>query len=118
MDNGNRTLGDLLSSHKGVIYIRCSDYSVFKKFLSDAEDEGYRIGGEKPTETNPPWDIMLICNEKKLRYCGWVDHMAFEHSGTVTKIDYKKYAGNETDYYCDERVDFKLHLEVEENSFI
>lgn len=116
MNNENRTIESLLKNHDGLIYVRCSEYSVFKQFLNDAESEGFKIGDRRPTVENVPWDIMLVSEKGRLRYCGWTDHMAFQHSKIAVKIDYKKYIDNESNYYCDESVEYKLSLETVKNS--
>lgn len=114
MNNEKRSIKNLLKNHDGLIYVRCSEYSVFKQFLNDAESEGFKIGDRRPTVENVPWDIMLVSEGGKLRYCGWTDHMAFQHSKLVVKIDYEKYINKRENYYLNETINHMLRLDLEQ----
>ncbi len=93
-----RTIRSMRKRLKGRIYIRCGTLEIHKQFIQDAEAAGYLIGGRKPTEAEMPWDIILLDNGKGLRYCGYVDHIAFKTDSNAYRVDYGKYSGGVDDY--------------------
>lgn len=104
MINRERKIEDLRKSLKGKVYIYLKDTETCKRFLRDAENEGYRFGTIKPTE-NSTDDIIALEHRKQLSYVGFVGHVAWmcnggtDAVGKFHRIDYDKYASGEEDFY-------------------
>ncbi|MCH5317364.1 MAG: hypothetical protein J1E05_05255 [Eubacterium sp.] len=124
MNNKNRTLENLRKSHKGKVYIYLKDTETCKRFLRDAENEGYRFGNIKPTE-NLTDDIIALEHRKRLSYVGFVGRVAWMcNGGTDAKekfhrIDYDKFVSGEKDFYFKEspspkRKELKAHIVKED----
>lgn len=79
------------------VYVYLSNESICKKFLEQAESEGYMFGTIKPTE-NHTSDIIAIEDGKKLAYVSSIGRMAYQ-SGKVDRIDYEKYIHGEEHYH-------------------
>lgn len=92
-----RTIEELRKANDGKLYIYCCDQNTEKKFLIDAENEGYRFGDIKPTDSHQS-DIIAIEDNKKVAHVGTIGRMAFQ-TGEVIRIDYKKYIDGESDYF-------------------
>ena len=94
-DVNTRTICGLLSPDTRV-YVYCCDKDTSRRFMADAQKEGFTFGdGAKPTE-RPADDIIAINNDKTINYVGFVGHLAFKTAFTVAgkalvKVDYKKY---------------------------
>ena len=103
-DDKARTISDLLSADTRL-YVYCCDKNISRRFMADAQREGFTFGdGAKPTE-RPTDDIIAINNDKTINYVGFVGHLAFKTAFTVAgkalvKVDYKKYiSGNKYYFY-------------------
>lgn len=101
----NRTIKNLRESLKGKIYIYLENEQICKRFLQDAENEGYMFGKIKPTE-NGGDDIIALENKNQLSYVGFVGHMAFQCpsgvEGNFYRVDYKKYINGNNNFFVDE----------------
>ncbi|MCD8188140.1 MAG: hypothetical protein LUD57_05985 [Ruminococcus sp.] len=107
-----RTLTELRNGFTGKVYIYLDSDEICKKFLQDAENEGFRFGKNKPTESNGS-DIIALERNKRLSYVGFAGRMAFQcnDNNEVHKIDYRKLINGEKDYL------FKYHeLSIKEFS--
>ena len=108
----NRTVSTLLNmENKGLLnwfhyphqprhtYIYCRGKNIAKRFLADAEAEGFTFGdGVLPTEKEYD-DIYVINPDLTISYTGWTGHILFKQGkGNVVKIDYGKYIAGVTDY--------------------
>lgn len=93
-----RTIRGLRKRLKGRIYIRCSSPEVHQQLLLDAEAEGYRVGGRKPTDAEMPWDIIVLEKGRRLCYTGYADHEAFKIDKNAYRVDYAKYSGGAADF--------------------
>lgn len=81
------------------VYVKFKNEDVFKRFLYDAETEGYMIGGNKPTEAGVSQDIKAIGYNGKISNCGIIDHIAVQVGGeNIHVIDYEKYINGDPDY--------------------
>lgn len=89
------TIQSLLSTHSGHIYVYCTSEEIARRFLRDAEHEGFTFGdGVKPTQRSPH-DIYTINRDKTISAVGFVGHMAFHYANTVggepiIRVDYGK----------------------------
>lgn len=107
-----RTIDELLNNNAAV-WFYCESEEIGKKFLQDAENEGYTfVNGTKPTENG--WGHILVPHkDKTIAYLSlmiWT--MAFSQQFTtdsrtkrrvkLIKIEYKKYINGEEDYICKE----------------
>lgn len=84
-----------LSKLEERVYVLVKNEEIRKRFLQDAEDEGFTIGGEKPTEKKEKSDIYALNDNCTLSFAGFTGHMAFKHADSVggrrlLKIDYEK----------------------------
>ena len=84
-----RTLDNLRNSMKGRLYIVCRNTAVGKRFLQDAEAQGYLFGSIKPT-TFESVDMVALERHHQLAHVNYLGHMA-AGAGAVNCIDYEKY---------------------------
>ena len=67
----------LLSTYSGRIYVYLADGETGKRFLRDAEDEGFTFAdGIKPTEREPD-GIFAVNDDMTINYVGFIVHMAY-----------------------------------------
>ena len=107
-----RTVTGLLSvENKGMLtrfryrrlprhtYVYCRGRNVAKRFLADAEAEGFTFGdGMMPTAKKYD-DIYALNDDLTISYTGWAGHMLLKQGkGNVVKIDYGKYIAGAADY--------------------
>lgn len=80
-------------------YIYCRSTAVAKRFLEDAEKEGFVFGdGTAPTSKETS-DIFALNDDFTISYTGIVAHMMFGcDRGNVQWIDYGKYVNGEKDF--------------------
>lgn len=101
-----RTLTDLRNKLKGRIYIYLDNSDICKKFLHNAEAEGFRFGKIKPTDSGDS-DIIALENNHQLSHVGFVGHMAFRYpsgvKGDFYRIDYRKFYNDDEDYLYSEK---------------
>lgn len=90
-----------LSKRGAWVYL--ANETVAKKFLSDAEVEGFTFAdGTKPTE-RPGNDLYAVHKDWTIGWIGWAGHMAFIHpeqiiGKTLICVDYEKYMLGEEEY--------------------
>lgn len=97
-----RNLRELRSRLNGKIYVYLKDSKTAMRFLIDAENEGYSLGGRKPTECET--DDVIALGKERLSYVGFTGRVAFQCGGGELengshRIDYDKYKKGEADYY-------------------
>lgn len=86
-----------LTELNGVVYVYLSNSEIGKRFLEDAEKEGFTFGdGAKPTTRNYAM-VMAVHSDNTLNYVGAVGNIAF---GTTKKI------GNRLLY----RIDYEAYI--------
>lgn len=101
-----RTVGELLLNN-GRIYVWFSSPELCRKFLEQAELEGFRFGdGARPS--NRETDEFLAVNpDWTLNYIGGMGRLAFSGSKykgfgkgrqKIIRINYEKYAAGSDDY--------------------
>lgn len=94
-----RSISELRNSLEGKVYVRCKSGDVFRRFLEDAEAEGYMIGDSRPTEAGVSWDIKAIGQDRTISNVGIAGHIACQAGGpNIHIIDYGLYADGEKDY--------------------
>lgn len=98
-----------------TVFIRFENEAVGKRFLQDAEREGFLINGKKlPTKGSPNEVYMLDENFGIHPISGFAIYM-FYYSGisindgkTVVRINYGKYINNDDDYIIKGKPNSKL----------
>ena len=104
-----RTIAELLCREKKVLrtlvrglthrnaprhtYIYCRSRAVARRFLQDAEKEGFLFGdGVLPTRKGTD-SLFAIRDDLTISYTGWAGHMLFRNPsmGNVVTIDYGSY---------------------------
>ena len=89
------SIRSLLSAYTGRIYVYLATKEIGRRFLQDAEKEGFTFGdGVKPTERKAS-DIFAINMDMTINYVGFVGHMADWVADQVgnqplIKIDYRE----------------------------
>lgn len=84
----------LLSTHSGRIYVYLANEETGKRFLQDAENEGFTFAdGAKPTARKPD-RIFVVNDDMTINYVGFVGHMAYQAADKIgnqplIKIDYR-----------------------------
>lgn len=88
------SIKSLLSAHTGRIYIYLATADIGKRFLQDAENEGFLFrDGVKPTQREAD-SIFAINEDLTINYVGFVGHVAYQAANTIgnkplVKIDYR-----------------------------
>lgn len=97
-----RPIGNLLSL-EGRVYVYLPSATVSRLFLKNAQEEGFTFGdGVKPTQRHPS-DIFALNRDWTIHYVGFIGHMAFHRSQTVSgepliRVDYGKYISGCRDF--------------------
>lgn len=81
-------------------YIYCRSTAIAKRFLYDAEKEGFVfVDGAAPTSKETS-DIFALNDDFTISYTGIVAHMMFGcDRGNVQWIDYGQYVNGEKDFF-------------------
>lgn len=88
------SIKSLLAAHTDRIYIYLATADIGKRFLQDAEDEGFLFrDGEKPTQREAD-SIFAINDDMTINYVGFVGHVAYQAADRISnkpliKIDYR-----------------------------
>ena len=88
------SINSLLSTHTGRIYVYLANEDISKRFLQDAENEGFTFcDGVKPTERQTDC-IFAINDDMTINYVGFIGHMAYQVADRIgnqplIKIDYR-----------------------------
>ncbi len=84
----------LLAAHPGRIYIYLATEEISRRFLRDAENEGFTFrDGVKPTQRDAD-SIFAINDDMTINYVGFVGHMAYQAADRISnkpliRIDYR-----------------------------
>lgn len=90
-----RTITALLKDDN-YIFVRLKGENVRRRFLQEAEKEGFTYSdGTSPTETDGD-DIMAIHSDMTLSYVGYISRLAYKNvkikgDKKIVRIDYVKY---------------------------
>lgn len=86
------------TSKTNKVYFFMKDNDTCIRFYADAEEEGIKFCGEKPTDKKPT-DIIALLPNGDLCFVGWAGHMCYHNcKDGVIRIDYAKYADGEAEY--------------------
>ena len=100
MSKNEKTIKQLVFKNEKRVYVYLSDKETQKRFISDAEAQGYTfMDGVKISERDGD-DYYAINDNNTVNYINSIGRMAFQ-SGTdsIIRIDYKKYISGNSDYY-------------------
>lgn len=92
-----------LSKSNGKVYVYLRNEVIIRKFLKDAENEGFTFGdGEKPT-ARPGNNLYVVNRDWTICYVGWAGHIAFQSAKRIgeqelIRVDYEKYLLGEEEY--------------------
>lgn len=92
-----------LSKLNGKVYVYLKDEMIARRFLQDAENEGFTFGdGEKPT-ARPGNNLYVVNRNWTISHVGWAGHMAFQSAKYVgeqelIRVDYERYLSEEEDF--------------------
>ena len=92
-----------LSKLNGKVYVYLRDEMIARRFLQDAENEGFTFGdGEKPT-ARPGNNLYVVNCDWTISHVGWAGHMAFQSAKYVgeqelIRVDYERYLSEEEDF--------------------
>lgn len=95
-----------LSKLNGKVYVYLKDEMIARRFLQDAENEGFTFGdGEKPT-ARPGNNLYVVNRDWTISHVGWAGHMAFQSAKYVgeqelIRVDYERYLSGEEDFVID-----------------
>ncbi len=85
----------LLSANTGKIYVYLDSTDICKRFLQDAESEGFAFtDGTKPTQKHIS-DVIALNRDMTINYVGFVGRVAYQaarkiENQTLVKIDYRQ----------------------------
>lgn len=88
------SIKSLLSAYNGRIYIYLATAEIGRRFLQDAEDEGFTFGdGVKPTQREADC-IYAINEDMTINYVGFIGRAAYQAANKIgdkplIKIDYR-----------------------------
>lgn len=92
-----------LSKSNGKVYVYLRNEVIIRKFLKDAENEGFNFGdGEKPT-ARPGNNLYVVNRDWTISHVGWAGHMTFQSAKRIgeqelIRVDYEKYLLGEEEY--------------------
>lgn len=92
-----------LSKSNGKVYVYLRNEVIIRKFLKDAENEGFTFGdGEKPT-ARPGNNLYVVNRDWTISHVGGAGHMAFQSAKRIgeqeiIRVDYEKYLLGEEEY--------------------
>ena len=92
-----------LSKLNGKVYVYLKDEMIARRFLQDAENEGFTFGdGEKPT-ARPGNNLYVVNCDWTISHVVWAGHMAFQSAKYVgeqelIRVDYERYLSEEEDF--------------------
>lgn len=92
-----------LSKLNGKVYVYLRDEVIARRFLQDAENEGFTFGdGEKPTARTGN-NLHVVNRDWTISHVGWAGHMAFQSAKYVgeqelIRVDYERYLSEEEDF--------------------
>ena len=99
-----RTLKQL-TEKEGKIWAYLANEEIWKAFLRQAEEEGFRRGRGLSFDDIPFHWVMSLDRGMEICYVtlfNWTFSFAGEIEGTPLRIDYEKYKAGEEDYICRE----------------
>ena len=102
-----RTVLNLLRNDE-YVYVYLNGDNVKKRFLQDAEQEGFTVGKDtRPTEIKAD-SIMVVRPDMTICYAGYVGHLCYlhgkeNHYKKVVRIDYMKYIAGAKNYVIKRR---------------
>lgn len=79
-----KTIESLINTNKKV-YVKMSGDKICKAFFSQAENEGFLFGGEKPTAKHPS-DIIAVLPGKTLCYVGTIGRIAIQSGAENVRV--------------------------------
>ena len=93
-----RTLTALRQGMKGDIYVYLCSEEIGRRFLQDAENEGFTIDGGKPTAHE--YARIMALHDGTIHYVGFVGNVRFGCGDTddFHRVDYAAYISG-TDHY-------------------
>ncbi len=97
----SKTLTNLRNTLNGKIYIYLKNEEISRKFLLDAESEGFCFGQIKPSQSSLP-DIVALEKDKQLSHVGIIGHIAFgckSYNNNIHRVDYQRYINGDNDYF-------------------
>lgn len=92
-----------LSKLNGKVYVYLRDEVIARRFLQDAENEGFTFGdGEKPT-ARPGNNLYVVNCDWTISHVGWTGHMAFQSAKRIggqemIRVDYERYLLGEENF--------------------
>ena len=92
-----------LSKLNGKVYVYLRGEVIARRFLQDAENEGFTFGdGEKPTAI-PGNNLYVVNRDWTLSHVGWAGHMAFQSAKRIggqemIRVDYERYLLGEENF--------------------
>ena len=90
----------LLSAYAGRVYVYLATEDIAKRFLQDAENEGFIFrDGVKPTQREAD-SIFAINDDMTINYVGFVGRIAYQAADRIgnkplIKIDYRDVLNNQ-----------------------
>ena len=91
-----RTIKEIREKHECKIYVFCKDSETEKRFLIDAEKEGFMFGDIKPTESHQA-NIIAVEKDMKLAHVSTAGRIGYQN-GSGIHIDYAAFADGKDDY--------------------
>lgn len=96
-----KSISELVTNSKKRVYVFLADKETEKRFIIDADAEGYVFeDGTKLLERAPNNLYALNC-DKTVNFLNYIGRIAFQcNSKHIVKVDYKQYiAGNENYHF-------------------
>ena len=109
MENRTRTITILFDILQQDVWFYFKNPETCRRFLEDAEAEGFMFGHIKPTESSTS-DIVAVHKNKQMSHLGYTGHMRFYQAISVDdliRVDYAKYITGEDDLYIRNRTDLE-----------
>ncbi len=95
-----KTIHELVNSNKKRVYVFLADKETGKRFIADANAEGYTFeDGTKLIEREVN-DLYALNRNKTVNFLNSIGRIAFQcNAEHIVRVDYKKYISGNEDYY-------------------
>ena len=86
-------------NHPTHLYVYCRSTAIAKRFLADAEREGFTFGDGKLPTSKDTSNLFALNDDYTINYTGIAAHMMFgSRMENVCWVDYEKYVSGERDF--------------------
>lgn len=95
-----KSIKELVNSHQKRVYVFLSDKETEKRFIDDAETEGYTFEDGTKISEQKVNSFYALNRDKTVNFLNSIGRMAFQcNAEHIIRVDYQKYINGNEDYY-------------------